>query len=676
MAETSLPKQDRLRWAAFLVAATVVVYANGWGGVFTYDDKAIIRDNPRIRKPGQVAEILSTPYFGGPRGSGSAYRPALLVSYAVQWWVHGADAGAFHVVNIAFHAAATLLFAGLLLRIGIPPPACLAAAILFAVHPIHVEAVTSLVGRGETQTTLFVLAYVTLGLAVFERRRRWVYSLMAALACYGLAVLTKESGAVAPALAGLLFLFVSEGTLRRRLAAALSRGWPLFIGSAVVLAAFLFLRAWVLGGLLRSPGSGIFEVENALAPLPRVTRLANASLILWRYAGRCWFPAHLSADESAWSIRVWPVRAPLTLAAVLLLAATGLLAVRRLRRRDPVALGVLLFGVAFLPTGNFLFPIGTIFAERVAYLPSAGICLILGTLLTGRAASLTRVSGLRRAAFAAVALAFASRTVVRNAVWWSDESLFANSLATAPSSAKAEYNFAYISSEKRRFALARDHYRRAVDIYGGFWDAWAGKGRVEKELGLLAEAERSYEKSIEVNAGYENGYFGLGQVREALGRPREALEAYREGFRRNPKSLPLAYHRALVSGRLGLPDASNDWKQAVAIGSASAEVRTEYARWLWQGGNAREAVRQAREALRRDPSYLPAVRLLAERGAREHLILSEALALEKAFRLSHAEADLTELRRIAQADPTYGKRFAHLGFPAPAGLPATGVSKR
>ena len=193
---------------------------------------------------------------------------------------------------------------------------------------------------------------------------------------------------------------------------------------------------------------------------------------------------------------------------------------------------------------------------------------------------------------------------------------------------------------------------------------------------MLAEAERSYEKSIEVNAGYENGYFGLGQVREALGRPREALETYREGFRRNPKSLPLSYHSALVSTRLGLSDAPNEWKRALALGSHSAEVRTEYARWLWQGGQEQEAVHQAREALRRDPSYLPAVRLLAERGARQRLALAEALALEQAFRLSHAETDLAQLRRIAQADTSYGKRFARLGFPAPAGHPATGVSKR
>jgi hypothetical protein len=84
-----LTKRQRWGWAAVLVAACVITYANGLGGGFTYDDKAIVRDNPRIRAPGNVSQIFTTSYFGGPRGSGTVYRPVLLLSYAVQWWIHG-----------------------------------------------------------------------------------------------------------------------------------------------------------------------------------------------------------------------------------------------------------------------------------------------------------------------------------------------------------------------------------------------------------------------------------------------------------------------------------------------------------------------------------------------------------------------------------------------------------
>ena len=84
----SVSKRDRLRWALLLVAACAVVYANGVTGAFTYDDKAVVRDNPRIHSPHKLREIFTTSYFGG-RGSGTAYRPMLLLSFALQWWVHG-----------------------------------------------------------------------------------------------------------------------------------------------------------------------------------------------------------------------------------------------------------------------------------------------------------------------------------------------------------------------------------------------------------------------------------------------------------------------------------------------------------------------------------------------------------------------------------------------------------
>ncbi len=654
------------RLAALLVAATVVVYANGLAGSFTYDDKAIIRDNLRIRSVRGLSDVFQTQYFGGPRGFGSAYRPMLLFSYAVQWWIHGGDAAAFHVGNVVLHAIAVLLLAWLLLRLDLPPPAAFGAALLFAVHPIHVEAVTSLVGRGETQSAVFVLLYLILAGHSMEAGRRRGLFFVGALAAYALAILTKESAAIAPALHGLLLVFKAQGSLGARLQASVRRGWALFLGSALVLAGFLYLRSLVLGGALRSPGTGIFEVENALAPLGPVTRAANAAVILWRYLGRCLFPLHLSADESAWSISVWPVRSPLPVGAVALLGCVGALAARRLRFRDPVALGVVFFGLAFLPTCNVLFPIGTIFAERLAYLPSVGFCIALGTAVIGRSASWSHVSARRAAALAAIALALGSRTVVRNAIWWSDRALFLNSLSTAPHSAKAEYNLAYSSAEDRSWLEARQHYERAIAIYRSYWDAWAGKGRVEKELGMLAEAERSYLKSIEVNAGYENGFFGLGQVREAMGRPFEALAAYRQGLEHHPTSLPLAYHAARVSGELHTADAAQDWKRALSLGSPSAEVLTEYARWLWARGREREAVAQAREALRRDPSYLPAIRLLGERGARDHLVLAEALAREQAFRLTRSAEDYAELARIARTNRPYARRLAGLKLPTPS----------
>src|SRR6266508_1751983 len=677
-------KRDKWPWAALLVAACILTYANGLGGGFTYDDKAIVRDNPRIRSPGNVSQIFATSYFGGPRGAGTVYRPVLLLSYAVQWWIHGRQAVAFHAVNVLLHAGATLLLAALLLRIGIPPATAFAGALLFAVAPIHVEAVTSLVGRGEVLAAVFTLLYLHLALRHFRlssfaprasedtspaasppspfglRRTRRFPALLAAVVGCALAVLTKESGSSAPALALLLFVFVEEGKLRERLRRAFVRGLPLLCGSGAALAGVFLLRRWVLGGFLKSPGTGIFEVENALFPIDPLSRAVNACVILFRYLGRTVFPLHLSADESAWSIEVVSGKSPLAIGAVLLLAGITAAALRRLSSRSPLALGFLFFCLAFLPASNLIFPIGTIFAERLAYLPSAGLCLAAGALIAGSARSLPALTPRRSRLLAAAVVLLGARTIVRNSVWWSDEGLFLNLVRTAPESAKAHYDIAYIWAEERQYSRAREQYEQATEIYEDYWDAWAGKGRVEKEMGLLSDAEDSYASAIEANPRYENGYFGLGLVREARGDPAGAEEIYRQGLAQKTESLPLAYRLAMVRSRLPWPGALEDWRRALALGPSTPSVHADFASWLLRVGKTEDAAREARQALAFEPRYLPALRLLAERDAFSGRTFAEALAREKIFRLSRSQEDWAALLRMAARSKTYATRFARL----------------
>src|SRR5262249_36020115 len=168
---------------------------------------------------------------------------------------------------------------------------------------------------------------------------------------------------------------------------------------------------------------------------------------------------------------------------------------------------------------------------------------------------------------------------------------------------------------------------------------------------------------------------GVGEVGEAGGRPREALEAYQTGFKHCPQSIPLAYRQALLSGNLRLPGTEHAWRLVFVLGADSSEVRTEYARWLWNVGRDEEAFAEVRSVLQRDPSYLPALRLLAERAERRHFSLSEALAYEKLFRLSRLPEDREKLESIAREDSKYRSRLEMLKLP-PASGPSAAKPKR
>ena len=652
-------KPSRRNQALLLLVACILVYANGIGGDFTYDDKAIVRDNPRIREPGRISQLFLTPYFGGARGTGSNYRPVLLLSYALQWWIHGKQAESFHSVNVLMHAGATLLLLSLLRKIGISPGAAFLTALLFAVHPIHVEAVTSLVGRGELLAAIFSLLYLLLSLRFFRLSppASRLPALVGAVLCYALAVLTKESATSVPAIALLVFVFVGEGRFRDRIGRGLWRGLPLFAGSAATLAGIFLLRRYVLGGFFKAEGTGIFELENVLDPLDPLQRAANACLVLLRYIGRIVFPLHLSADESAWSIEPVEVFSPLAIAAVLLLAVLIAVSIVRLASRSPAGFGFLFFFLAFLPASNLIVSIGTAFAERLAYLPAAGICLAAGVFVAGSSGSWSAIAPRRRAIFLAVALAFSVRAIVRNSVWWGDEPLFLNLVRTSPDSAKAHYDLAYIWAEDRQYGRAREQYAIAADIYEDYWDAWTGKGRMEKELHLFDEAEKSYRQAIEANPDHENGYFGLGLVREATGNIAGAEAIYREGLGHRKNSLPLAYRLALARSRLPWPQALEDWKRALELGGHIGSVHEGYASWLAAAGRFEEARREAREALRRTPGYLPALCLVADLDEKLERPFAAALAREHVFRRSRSPADWEALVSSASRSPEYGKRF-------------------
>ena len=596
----------RLFSALLLAGACVLAYANGLTGAFVYDDKAVVRDNPRIRSPQHVDEILTTQYFGGKRGTGTAYRPALLLSFAAQWWIHGGEPVAFHAVNLFLHVLATLLLARLLLRIDLPPPTAFGAALLFAVHPIHVEAVTSVVGRGETQAAACVLGFLLLSLCAVDGVARRRLALAAALVLYLVANLTKESAAVAPALLFLLLAWRADGGLGTRLSVALRRGLPVYAGAAAVLAGVFRLRALVLGGAIKASATGIFELENPLAPLGPWSRAANACAIFLRYLGTMVFPLRLHSDASAWSIRVLTPRDAAFWAAPLLLGGLVAAALQRFSSRSVAALGFLFLCVASLPTSNLLFPTGTIFAERLAYLPSAGFCLIAASWIVGRSPGMAALPRWRAGALAAVALLLAARTLFRNPVWSSDEALFTDMVRVSPESAKAHYDFAYMSAELHRPEAALEHYTRATQIYPGYWDAWAGKGRVERTLGRPEESERSYAESLRLVPGYENGWFGAGLAREDRGDRSGAEDAYRQGLRHNPQSLPLAYRMALLYAAEKRPATLHAWRRALAIDPGSLPSRLGYADWLAAGGHREEAVAQVREALRLAPRYKPA----------------------------------------------------------------------
>lgn len=642
---------ERRSWVWLLLAASLFSYANGLTGGFTYDDKAVVRDDARIQSWQNLPEIFTTQYFGGSLKTGTAYRPIDLLSLAANFAISGRSTWSYHFVNLGFHIADVwLLFVLLRRRFG--EVLAGVAALLFACMPVHVEAVTSIVGRAETLAAFFVLlAFFAAERARRERFWRGTPFYIAACCLYLLANLTKESAVVFP---GLLFLYdmlEEEGGFFQRFGARLRHGALFYCGFFIPLAATFGIRFLVLKGFLISKFAGVFALENPLVSLHTFARVGNACAVLLRGLGRIIFPLYLSADESAWQLPLLQAASPLFWLSLLAVAALLVAGIALFRKRPASGFGLLLFLLAILPTTNFLFVIGTIMAERLLYLPSAGIALVLADFFVGRAESFWRLRW-RAAALAALMVFFIGRTIVRNTVWQSDEALFSNLIATSPGSAKAHYNFAYEAADRREFGLAYAHYRKATEIFPDYYDAWAGRGRIAGELGNLEEAVSDAKRSTRIFPTYENGWFTAASAAERRGDFAGAEKDYRQGFEKCPHSYPLAYHLAAMLARRGeFAPAVAAYKKALTLEPNSSLCDDDLGRLYFSRGDVDKAEDFWGEALATFSTDGTALSGLARLSEQEGDWEEAAHMRIRLFEADHARSDLILLLRAAARSP-------------------------
>src|SRR5712672_1578059 len=169
---------------------------------FVFDDRGAILENPLLGRVADMPKILTAPWWNTARAGPGLYRPITTMSFAIDRALAGGlRPGWFHLVNVLLHGGVTWLVARLaLLLLDSPTGACI-AGLLFAVHPVHVEAVAGVVGRAE-----ILAAGLTIATVLMHRAALMGAGRMADLASAGapvailLAMLSKESAFTAPVL--------------------------------------------------------------------------------------------------------------------------------------------------------------------------------------------------------------------------------------------------------------------------------------------------------------------------------------------------------------------------------------------------------------------------------------------------------------------------------------------
>lgn len=427
--------RDRLR-IGILLAAVALIYGNIVFNQFVLDDELYIARNAQVVEPSLRG--LFTPNIVT-----SVFRPVTFATLALNWKMSAAHPFAYHLLNLILHAAATwLLYVLLQELLGTSDEAqntAFVAALLYAVHPIHTEAVAWAVGRAEVLAAGFLFAAWILHL----RARPY-----ASLACFALALLSKES-----AIAFFPLVLLGDyaiGKWKPRIQYAL-------IGSATA----LYLGAlWKLQGG-RFGQAEINMVDNPMGILPAHWRILNALRVAWKYVALQIYPAMLSCDYSFNQIpiyRDWRHTLPAAVAAVAVVAL-WIWAIRK--RHVGAAIAGAIYFAGFVTTANILMPTGTIMGERLAYLPSAGFCLLLAL---GWGWLRQKQNNAAWGVLVAVVLIFSVRTAARNRDWKDAVSLYSSSARAVPNSTKIHANLANAYLLSNQPDLADREFQTALRI--------------------------------------------------------------------------------------------------------------------------------------------------------------------------------------------------------------------
>jgi len=551
--------------ALFLtIAATTIVYANSLSGAFVFDDTKQIAANPSLRSWGNIFRAFTNDVWSFERGTLTTdlpppyYRPLFTVYLTLNYKLFGLWEPGWHLMNLLVHATATVFVYYLLRRLSGNNIVALLAALLFALHPVHVESVSWISGIPDPLAALFyipsLLWYVRYR---DEGNRKW---LIASLIAYGLAALCKETPLVLPLVLGVWELARAQN--RKSLGLRLKETAYQLVPYGVVASAYLVLRYSVLG---------LISAKHPLmATVPDSMIWRTLPYVFVNYLKHLIAPFALSLIYSPPFITS-TVDLRFLGSVGILLGVGSVLWFYRKTLDGSVRVAIALMVVPLLPVLNLrVFHYEYIIQDRYLYLPSIGFCYLVALLLVWLAQRHQRTA---TAISVVLLLAFGASTVLQNRIWQNPVALWQRAVNSSPDSWSSHYNLGLAYLDLRQYEPARLQ---------------------------LTEARRLNPKQATVHNNLALAQAGLGNADEALASVKTALAI-------EPRLLEAHNNLgALLFDKGDYTGARREFALVLERNPASSSARFNLARTLAAMDDHAGAIREYEALLAKDPTDVTA----------------------------------------------------------------------
>ncbi len=481
-----------------------LIFGNGITGDFVFDDVTVVQNRGDLTNPSNFFNLFISPYHQNNPKTG-LYRPLTMASYAINHYIDSKPIG-FHGVNIIIHALNSFLVFWLINFLFKNKFLTYSTFLLFLTHPIHTEAVTSIVGRAELLTFFFGIASI-----YFFVNKNKTLSAMAFL----LALLSKESALmVLP-----IILYISVIFLNKKVTDSVKN----LLFFSLPLGLYSLLRYKALSSYFFRDATTTI-VENPLEFASFSERITTAFKVLYMYIEKLTWPVQLSADYSFNAIKIIsnPLVSAKSIIGILIFALLVILIVFYKKISKEISFGAGLFLFLYLMISNLIKPVGTIMGERLMYFPSLGFIVVIAFILT-------KISDYKKwgtktayGLLVGILVFYGIRTVIRNKDWHNNRTLFYAAVKEFPDSLITRTALAGVHIRADEWAKAKEQLEIAQNIYEDNSHLQNLLGIVANHEGNYSLAEEKYKKSLELNPDAINSYINLGELYLKQGRLEEA----------------------------------------------------------------------------------------------------------------------------------------------------------
>lgn len=552
-----------------LFSLSFILYINTIGNEYILDDISVISEN-RFTNQGfaGIGKILTTNMFEGFMENYSAdlpggrYRPLSQVTFAIEYQFFGDNPAVGHFGNIVLFALTPVMIFLVLLRMLEPSydddkidylhSIPFLAALLYAVHPIHTEAVANIKGRDEIMAMLLVLTSFYYFLKYFDfENKKYLYS---SLIIYFLALLSKENAITYMAVFPLsLVMFRNKN---------FSDSFKSIIPFLIVSVVFILIRQSIVGSAkeLEVP-----ELMNEpFMAMNFVEKYFTIFVTLLLYLKLLFIPYPLTFDYYPYHIPKYGLDNFEPYLAIIIYLGLIYYAFRTFKTNKVISFSILYFIITISIVSNLLISIGTFMNERFLFMPSLAVSIALAYYLTKLTELNINMRNVAIGILAVVSISYSYITIDRNATWKDAFTLFTTDVKTSENSAFGNFaaggqyynkmtNTEDENEKKKFFELARKHLSKALEIHPRYSDAALNLGNTYFTYNQDIDSTIKYYKiAYDVYPFNYNTSINLGRLlRDYKQDLAGAAACFKQSIRTNPQKVDAYQDIASVYYRMG-----------------------------------------------------------------------------------------------------------------------------